>query len=306
MNKALTFILCIVWTGLSAQGQNLSNELHPSWSPNNQDLVFYSNASGNDDLYIISTTTSTKRKLTSGGNNENPVWSPSGEYIAFQSDRYGDWDIFIIRPDGSGLKRLTTNPQRDMSPGWSPDSQQIVYEVDTAGNWQLFSVDVVSGEIRQLTNANRDHLGTSWTNDGKEILYGDSYRGAHQTDMELHYLDPRNGAKRAITSNTVVSANPSFSPASDRVIFNTIRDGNWEIYVMDADGSNPERLTKSEVKLPDFEFSDIDGQPSFSFDGNKIAFLSGRSGSFDICVMDVQGKGFKNYTSEWRVEVSDD
>ena len=58
-------------------------------------------------------------------------------------------------------------------------------------------------------------------------------------------------------------------------------------------------MTVNERKLPEFEFSDIDGQPSFSADGKKVAFLSGRSGNFDIHFMDLDGNGLVNLTKDW-------
>ena len=72
--------------------------------------------------------------------------------------------------------------------------------------------------------------------------------------------------------------------ASDtaRVVFTSVRDGNLEIYVMDPDGGNQENLTNHPA---------YDGQPNWSPDGRKIAFVSGRDGdSSQIYVMDADGR----------------
>ena len=64
--------------------------------------------------------------------------------------------------------------------------------------------------------------------------------------------------------------------------FTSFRDGNGEIYVMDADGGNQENLTNNPA---------YDGQPDWSPDGTKIAFVSGRDGDrSQIYVMDANGK----------------
>ncbi|MEX2531770.1 MAG: hypothetical protein WD960_13465 [Gemmatimonadota bacterium] len=73
---------------------------------------------------------------------------------------------------------------------------------------------------------------------------------------------------------------PSWSPDGRRIVFYSERDGNGEIYVMGADGSNPIRLT---------EHPAADGYPSFSPDGTRISFDSDRDGTFDIWVMDADG-----------------
>ena len=67
-----------------------------------------------------------------------------------------------------------------------------------------------------------------------------------------------------------------------RVVFTSLRDGNLEIYVMDADGGNQENLTNHPA---------YDAQPDWSPDGTKIAFVSGRDGDgSQIYVMDADGK----------------
>ncbi|HVE58345.1 MAG TPA: hypothetical protein VNB22_16050 [Pyrinomonadaceae bacterium] len=68
--------------------------------------------------------------------------------------------------------------------------------------------------------------------------------------------------------------------AQEKIAFETLRDGNFEIYVMNADGSNPVNLTNSAA-------DDID--PAFSPDGSKIAFASSRDGNFEIYVMNADG-----------------
>ena len=74
------------------------------------------------------------------------------------------------------------------------------------------------------------------------------------------------------------------APASNigRIVFTSLRDGNAEIYVMDADGGNQENLTNHPA---------YDAQPDWSPDGTKIAFVSSRNGgTSQIHIMDADGK----------------
>ena len=68
---------------------------------------------------------------------------------------------------------------------------------------------------------------------------------------------------------------------TSRIVFTSLRDGNLEIYVMDADGGNQENLTNHPA---------YDGQPDWSPDGTKIAFVSRRDGVSQIYVMNADGK----------------
>ena len=74
------------------------------------------------------------------------------------------------------------------------------------------------------------------------------------------------------------------SSDGSKIAFRSFRDGNEEIYVMNADGTNQTRLTNNAA---------IDTEPSFSPDGSKIAFQSNRDGHKDLYVMNADGSGQK-------------
>ena len=62
-------------------------------------------------------------------------------------------------------------------------------------------------------------------------------------------------------------------PVIQRIAFRSDRDGNWEIYVMDKDGSNHTRLTTNSAQ---------DIEPAWSPDGSKTAFTSDRDGDWEV------------------------
>jgi Tol biopolymer transport system component len=79
-----------------------------------------------------------------------------------------------------------------------------------------------------------------------------------------------------------------------RIVFESNRDGNLEIYRMNADGSAPTRLTENEA---------TDNLPSISPDGTKVAFSSDRDGDADIYVMGIDGSGLTQLTSDAGIEL---
>ena len=80
--------------------------------------------------------------------------------------------------------------------------------------------------------------------------------------------------------------------AHAQIAFKSERDGNREIYVMDADGRNPRNLTKNPAD---------DWTPSWSPNGERIAFNTRRPGNSEIYVMDADGDNPQNLTNdpEW-------
>ena len=94
-------------------------------------------------------------------------------------------------------------------------------------------------------------------------------------------MKPDGTDQTPLTSNAGVNAEPVFSPDSSKIVFRSTRDGNSEIYVMDADGSDEVNLTNSVT---------TEHAPCFSTDGNKIIFGDTR----DIFVMDADGSNRMN------------
>jgi Tol biopolymer transport system component len=84
----------------------------------------------------------------------------------------------------------------------------------------------------------------------------------------------------------------------DDIAFVSSRDGDYAVYVMNADGSHERRLTESDVLTPTTP-KDVFFQvePAWSPDGSKIAFASRRNGTYDIFVMNADGSGSQELTS---------
>ena len=87
---------------------------------------------------------------------------------------------------------------------------------------------------------------------------------------------------------------PAWSPDGRTIVFVSWRDGNGEVYAMNADGSEPRNLTQNPAK---------DVRPAWSPDGRRIAFVSRRDGNSEVYVMNADGSGKRNLT---RDRASDD
>ena len=87
-----------------------------------------------------------------------------------------------------------------------------------------------------------------------------------------------------LTDHPGADMHPAWSPDGTQIVFESKRDASdWDIWVMNADGSAPRNLTANEPA--------DDGNPAWSPDGQRIAFSSNRGGDFDIYVMNADGSG---------------
>jgi uncharacterized protein YjdB len=119
-----------------------------------------------------------------------------------------------------------------------------------------------------------------------EIVLASSRTGRFQ----LYAAERANLAQlRKLVDDTAVATEPAFSPDGSRIAFTSTRDGQPEIYVMDADGANVGRLTNS---------PGLDGDASFTADGLSVVFHSQRTGHRQIFLQPITGSDAVQLTQE--------
>ena len=220
--------------------------------------------------------------------------------IAFVSGRSGNAEIYVMDADGGNQLNLTNHPDGDVSPAWSPDGQRIAFMSDRDGrvdirhspNYEIYVMDADGGNQLNLTNDPHDDRSPSWSPDGQRIAFeSDRDAGGNHHNIEIYVMDADGENQERLTNNLTEDQYPSWSPDGQRIAFSARRDGHfenelgitYEIYMMDADGGNEQRLTENRNN---------DWNPSWSPDGQRIAFEADRKGdvvNWDIYVIDAHG-----------------
>ena len=100
------------------------------------------------------------------------------------------------------------------------------------------------------------------------------------TQQHIFSVNLKGDKRTQVTKGSGINNWPHFSPDGRHIVFGSTRDGNYEIYVMRADGSHVRRLTNSPT---------MDMRPRFSPDGKRICFTSNRDGNYEIYVMNADG-----------------
>jgi Tol biopolymer transport system component len=228
-----------------------------------------------------------------------------GRQLAFVTDRDGNWEIYLmdiddlaLGSDGNTQVRLTRDPAEDWLPSWSPDGKHVAFVSDRSGEWELYAKSVGQGSggtdidgIVQLTDDGGDNWDPSWSPDGSHLVFSSRREGnweVYVIDIDFSVGVPRGAALTRLTTNPANDWLPTWSPDGRRIAFVSDRDGDWEIYVMEADGSLQTNLTRNPAD---------DWVPAWSPDGKRIAYQSDRDGDWEIYDMDVEGDGQRNLTN---------
>ena len=244
-------------SGQTRLTDNPAEEWLPSWSPDGQHIAFVSNRDGGWGLYVMNVEqalregdTAAVTPLTNGLENDwDPAWSPDGIRLAYSSFRDGNREIYMIGADGRAKTRLTNNPAEDWLPTWSPDGKRIAFVSDRDGDWEIYTMNADGSEQTNRTNNAADDWVPAWSPDGARIAFQSNRDG----NWEIYTMPAPGPAAQVDTAGleqTNLTNNPAddwdaaWSPDGRQMVFMSERDGNREIYTMDAeDGSGATRLT---------------------------------------------------------------
>lgn len=210
--------------------------------------------SGNDQIFVMGPAGQNPTDVVNDyDNNSHPAFSADGRRIVFTGE---DDELYVMDADGHNSRRLTNTEADERQAAFSPDGNFIAFGRSSANGSagdELWLMRSDGTDARRLTPANPRGSSPSFSPDGLRIAFD---RGT-----DIYVLGP--GGEQRLTSNPAIDRQPSYSPDGSRIAFTSDRDGNNEIYVMNADGSNQTRLTNNPAP---------DSAPVFSPDGRKIAF----------------------------------
>jgi WD40 repeat protein len=239
-------------------------------------VAFFTTRHGAREVYSINGDGTGETRLTETSVTEyGPKWSPDGERMVFgrsDSSGGGNVDLYLVNADGTGEIRLTNTGaggRNNTDPIWSSDGTRIAFwsSREGLGNGDIFVMNADGSNETNITNCSpRSPSGPAgppcdrivYAYDGN--IYTINFDGTDQTQLTT------NGGPN---SSQPRNERPSWSPDESQIVFYSTRDGNGEIYVMDADGDNQVNLTNE---------PEHDAAPIWSPDGSQIVFYSRRNG----------------------------
>jgi uncharacterized repeat protein (TIGR01451 family) len=253
----------------------------------NAKIAFISDRDGNTEIYSMNPDGTDLTNLTrNAASDAYPYWSPDRTKIAFTSNRGGNSDIYAMNADGSAPTQLTTNAAADTEPAWSPDGTKITFVSNRDGNAEIYSMNRDgTGQVRLTTNTVADSM-PDWSPDGQKIAFTRS--------NSIYVMNADGSGQKVVfaassdTRKSVSARAPAWSPNGAKLAFDTTvanyRDytSSTGISITNADGTGRVSLPMSGCPPPTntlFTEPCNNMQPSWSPDGQKIAFTSDRDGT---------------------------
>lgn len=231
------------------------------------------------------------RPLTSySGLEREPKISPDGTRIVFSwagggsSELNNDWDIYVKLNNDENPLRITDEPGEDRSPVWSPDGSRIAYIRYENGDCNIYLVSALGGTSQRLAPCTLNTLpDLAWSPDGQWLAYSD--RDKREDPHSIYLLSPETGEKKKITtppSNFWGDLDPEFSPDAKKIALTRYAgEGLQDLYTIDIDGSNEQRLTFDNMNMNSYVWSTNSNYIYFSSNaggGNQLWRISASGG----------------------------
>lgn len=266
----------------------------PRWSPDHQQIAYVSRESGDKEINVINRDGQDVKRLTNNpGLDASPRWHPEEQTLAYVSEAEEEngqgSEIYSISLEDREVDQVTFDGPAEELGDWSPDGEWLIfYNMEPEEQKGLWLRNPAGVNLLQLTEGNDTH--PVWSPDGKYIAFV-----RQQNDAQVIYLgQPMKGGswedgveEIRLTHGGFNDHSPTWHPNSKGLAFVSTRDGNPEIYTMQADGAEQRRLTSNNAE---------DISPVWSPDGKQLAFVTHLYGSADILVMNADGSEQRRLT----------
>ncbi len=250
------------------------SESDPAWSADGRKIAYSGGGrraldSYSADLFVMDADGSDKTRITreseipgaSTADDSQPSFSPSGRKIVFVRNGplpegySSNNDIYKIGTDGNGLTRLVDIPSYEYRsgghPAWSPEGTRIAFFSGIEGDYSIETVRPDGTGRKPVTTG----YAPNWSPDGSRMAF---HRSPDGSESQIHAANADGTAENQLTTNEAAAydSEPVYSPGGGKIVFSSDRDGDYDLYIMNADGSGePRQLTNSpgDDRSPDWQ-----------------------------------------------------
>jgi Tol biopolymer transport system component len=266
-----------------SQGENEADDGSPSWSLDGRQIAFTSTRDHEGDgfdsqeLYVMEADGDGQTRLTDNESGEGrPTWSPDGDWLLFArraveqpvtEEEALKFRLELMRPDGSETKKLFEADALLVSGAtWSPDGKELAFTgceiVERQLDCEVWVANADGSDAKKVTDGPGRSAGPAWSPDGRRIAFtsdrdrnGDCFfHDCTGWNGEIYVMNADGSDSKRLTDDPGDDTSPTWSPDGTRIAFSALRNveggvddpsENYEIFVMDADGSELVQLTSN-------------------------------------------------------------
>lgn len=212
--------------------------------------------------------------------------------IFFVSDRTGHKEIWGMDYDGSNQHQITRLGSIALSPRVSPDGARVAFSALTKTGWEIMQYSLDINRAVNSPHYGGTNLSPAWSGDGTKLAFSSSHGGEH---TEIYVSDASGGNAHRLTSDRGPDVSPVWNRKTNaQIAFVSGRTGLPQIYTMESDGTNQQRMTDQGYAV----------SPSWSPNGQFLALAwvrkygPGEPGASDIYIMDIASKQWVQLTHD--------
>ena len=276
----------------------------PSWSPDGKAIVYSdinfispsSRLGPVSRLHIVDLATGAERKLETADAIQ-PNWSPHGYRIAYWGISVTELqrDIFTVGADSGPPVPVTSDAAVDWNPVWSPSGDELYFISDRGGSMNLWRVRIDErsgrprGDPEPVTAPTSSLYNLAFSASGRSFVYADAHQRNNLFSIEYDPLRQTvTGAPQLVGNGTHRVTVFSLSPDDRLIVHDEVGEVQEDLWIMNRDGTGRRRLTNDPFK---------DRSPSWSPSGDKIVFMSDRSGRYEEWSIRPDGSELRQLTN---------
>ncbi len=258
---------------IKSGGNNQDGTDGLSFAPDGR-IIYYSQASGADDIWIMNADGSDQKQLTvDAGANYDLKVTPDGRYIVFTSERTGQPTLWRMDLDGGNPRQLTSGTS-DFGTSVSADSKWVIYNSNSSGKPALWRVSIDGGNAVQLTEYVAENPEVS--PDGKLIAC--QYREDTNSPWRYTTIPFEGGKPLKVFDLPANEGDFRWSPDGRSLSYLDTRGGVTNIWSFPLDGSPPKQLTDFKTdRIYNFKWS---------ADGKQLVLARGTTTSDVVLIRD--------------------
>ncbi|MGC1904612.1 MAG: winged helix-turn-helix domain-containing protein [Candidatus Acidiferrum sp.] len=251
-----------------------------SWSPDGKSIAYVESLPPADDqrIFLLSLETLQSTEIFHAPrclHEGLPAFSHSGRDLAYACMHGSrEYAIYSVATAGGSPKLIVEYPDFTQGIAWTADDQRILFSQEDPAVDAMWEVVVGSGSLRRLPLAH-DASWPAISPEGEMLAYSVSSDNINIWRRDLAH--PEAPAVKLISSTREQGA-AQYSPDGKQIAFQSTRAGVNDVWISDADGGNPVRVSK---------FDEVSGSPRWSPDGSKIVFDLRHTGHGEVYIMDV-------------------